>query len=61
MDDLAMATLKSHLLNFNSLITYLTSYYKEHINVAPETQQINTMQGGQNSLRKKEPLKRDEI
>ena len=62
IDELAHAQLKSHLLNFNSLITYLTSYYKEHINGGmPDTSQAAASSGVAGGSRKKEPLKRDEI
>lgn len=45
VEDLAQAQLKSQLLSFNSLISYLTSYYKESINPPSESTMINTMAG----------------
>ena len=60
LEELAKAQQKSHLANFNALVSYLTSYYKEYMQ-ANQIGRSNVNQDAVATSRKKEPMKRDEI
>ena len=53
-DELRFSKNKSELNNYNSLISFLSSYYQEQL-------QLDQDESAATSQRKKQPLKRDEI
>ena len=60
-EELRFSKNKSELNNFNSLISYLRSYYQDQLNLDQQQQQQDSSSRNAMLARKKQPLRRDEI